>query len=51
MQQASSWSSQQSKGARVFKRVALVTGLVIIGIHYNQHQERQVLWWLLCCVV
>lgn len=38
----SSWWQSQSKGARVFTRVAVVTGLVIVGIHYNQHQERQV---------
>jgi hypothetical protein len=31
-----------SKGARVFSRVAAVTGLVVLAIHYNQHQERQV---------
>lgn len=34
------WRSQ-SKAAKVFTRVAVATGLVIIGIHYNQHQERQ----------
>ena len=39
---SSSWWQSQSKGAKVFTRVAVVTGLVIIGIHYNQHQERQV---------
>lgn len=43
----------QSKAARVFTRVAAVTGLVIIGIHYNQHQERQVsgnpfVLWYMC---
>jgi hypothetical protein len=32
----------ESKGARVFGRVALVTGLIVVAIHYNQHQERQV---------
>lgn len=37
----SSWWQSQSKGARVFTRVAVVTGLIIVGIHYNQHQERQ----------
>lgn len=31
-----------SKGARVFGRVAAVTALVVAAIHYNQHQERQV---------
>lgn len=41
-QMLSSWWQSQSKGARVFTRVAVVTGLVIVGIHYNQHQERQV---------
>jgi hypothetical protein len=35
-----SWS--ESKGVRVFGRVALVTGLIVVAIHYNQHQERQV---------
>jgi hypothetical protein len=38
----SSWWQSQSKGAKVFTRVAVVTGLIIVGIHYNQHQERQV---------
>jgi hypothetical protein len=32
----------ESKGARVFGRVAVVTGLIVVAIHYNQHQERQV---------
>ncbi|WIA11185.1 hypothetical protein OEZ85_011315 [Tetradesmus obliquus] len=31
----------ESKGARVFGRVAVVTGLIVVAIHYNQHQERQ----------
>lgn len=38
----SSWWQSQSKGAKVFTRVAVLTGLIIVGIHYNQHQERQV---------
>lgn len=40
-----SWLAE-SKGARVFTRVAVVTGLVVVAIHYNQHQERQV-----CCLL
>lgn len=31
-----------SKALRVFTRVAAGTVLVILGIHLNQHQERQV---------
>jgi hypothetical protein len=38
----SSWWQSQSKGAKVFTRVAVMTGLTIVAIHYNQHQERQV---------
>ncbi len=32
----------QSKGARVFARVALVSAAIIAFIHYNQRQEREV---------